>query len=126
MTSEAVALARAVLEFNRTCPLPFYLRKHVEPLVAQATQIIVSASESSELRYRVEWNGEQDAGINAGSEDVAIRFSHTKTLDEEVVEMFRETLLQYYDGAHVMTEQEYERYSEQIEAEERRLEDDND
>jgi hypothetical protein len=53
------------------------------------------------LKFIVWWNGEPAAGIRSGSEEVTIQFKHGVTLDEDTVAFWKDSVSQYFDGAHV-------------------------
>lgn len=53
------------------------------------------------LTYYTEWHGERAAGINPGSEEVEIVLKHVDSVDEEMIDFWRESIAQYFDGAHV-------------------------
>ena len=63
------------------------------------------------LKFFCIWHGEKNAGILPGSEDVTITFDNTDSLDGDTVEFFRDTLVDYYDGATVLTETEREAWA---------------
>lgn len=53
------------------------------------------------LTYYAEWPGERAAGINSGSEEIDITLKYHDTANEDMIEFFRETIAEYFDGAHV-------------------------
>ena len=54
------------------------------------------------LKFIAWWNGEPAAGIRAGSEEITIEFKHSVSVtDEDAVAFWRESVAQYFDGAHV-------------------------
>jgi hypothetical protein len=53
------------------------------------------------LTYFAEWRGEPQAGIMAGTNEVTIEFKYDQPLDAELVEYWRESIAEFYDGATV-------------------------
>jgi len=56
--------------------------------------------------FHAEWQGERAAGIMPGQEQVTIGFEYGP-LDSGAIEYWREAVKDYFDGARVMTEEEY-------------------
>jgi len=53
------------------------------------------------LKFIAWWNGEPGAGIRSGSEEVTIEFKYGVTMDEDTIAFWKESVVQYFDGAHV-------------------------
>lgn len=70
------------------------------------------------LRFHVRWPSELAAGIRAGSEDITITFTSgwAGGIPADVVQDFREYLREEYDGAEVLTQNEYDQECKLIEA----------
>lgn len=68
------------------------------------------------ITFEVNWPGERNAGINAGSETVTVQFAYGP-IDADTVESFREFLREHFDGATVQTAAEYEENMRRMDAE---------
>ena len=53
------------------------------------------------LTYYAEWHGERAAGINPGSEEIDLTLKYSDSVDEDTIEFWRESVAEYFDGAHV-------------------------
>lgn len=53
------------------------------------------------LTFYAEWHGERAAGINPGSEEIDITLKHAQSIGEDEIEFWRDSVAQYFDGAHV-------------------------
>ena len=63
------------------------------------------------IEFHIEFPGERAAGLMPYSEIVRIEIAHGPTGDHEqqqMVEMFREALVAWYDGAKVVTKEAYD------------------
>ena len=56
----------------------------------------------TKLVFLTEWHGEQAAGINPGHEEITIQFKYGQPLDQDVIDYWREAILDFYDGAKVV------------------------
>lgn len=54
------------------------------------------------ITYHAEWAGERAAGINPGSEDVTIEFRHGQPVDADVLNFWKDSIAEFYDGGTVV------------------------
>lgn len=64
------------------------------------------------LIFHAEWFGEPAAGLRAGYEKITISFEYGGiVLDADTVDFWRESVKDFYDGAKVFTDAEWQKYS---------------
>jgi hypothetical protein len=56
---------------------------------------------ATSLKFEVEWFGEPDAGLRAGSEEVTIKFKYGQPLDEDTIDYWQGVIADFYEGAGV-------------------------
>lgn len=61
------------------------------------------------IKFFVSWSGEMAAGIRPGFEEVTISFRYGQPLDDEAVGFLRESVKEFFNGASVLTEEEFAR-----------------
>ena len=62
----------------------------------------------TQLILHAAWAGEIGAGIRSGYEKITINFEHGQDLDEEVIDYWRQSVAEFYDGARVLTDSEWQ------------------
>ena len=67
----------------------------------------------AKMTFEVQWCGEEEAGIMSGRETVTIEFARADLFSEDEMDYWRQSLREYFDGAVVMTTEEYRKVIEE-------------
>jgi hypothetical protein len=55
----------------------------------------------TELKFEARWHGDQSAGLLPGCEEVTISFHFGQPLDEDTIEYWQQTVIEFSAGAAV-------------------------